>query len=99
MIQLNDINSCSDSQGSFQREGIICNEYFSRIKIESLLQNINFQIFSIGNPAVLVCRRSDCLLLIYSNGTFTISEVSSIEKMLQIIDEIRNHLKILYRNN
>ena|SRR3990167_9022521 len=99
MIQLNDIKPCSDNQGSFQLEGFIHDEYFSTTKIESILKRINFKTFSVGNPVVLICRRSDCLLLIYSNGNFTISEVSSKEKTLQIITEIKDNFQLLRRNS
>ena len=94
MIQLYDTKPCADHMDSVQAEGVISKEHFSLSYFESLLRQIGFRVFSVGNPLVLICRRPDCLLLVNSDGSFNISEVSSNEKLLQVVDEIRNQIII-----
>lgn len=88
MICLHDIKPCSDYQGKLQVEGTIDKESFSLERFEAFLQAMDFTVFSLGNPKVLICRRKDCMLFVRANGIFTISEVSSEKELLQIIDEI-----------
>jgi hypothetical protein len=92
MIQLSDIKPCSDYRNRVQAEGLITETTISLNALEFCLRERNFKVFSIGDPLVLVCRRGDCMLLVKANGTFTISEVSSEEKLTQIIQEIEELL-------
>ena len=66
MIQLYDTKPCADHMDSVQAEGVISKEHFSLSYFESLLRQIGFRVFSVGNPLVLICRRPDCLLLVNS---------------------------------
>ena len=92
MIQLNDVKSCSDYIGSVQIEGSVSKEHFSLSRFEQFLPHIGFKVFTIGNPTVLVCRRSDCIFFVKSDGNFQISQVSSKERLMQIIHEIEKQI-------
>lgn len=91
MIQFNDIHPCADNHGSFQCEGCIDGS-ISNPTIESILVRLDFKLISVGSPPVLICKRSDCLLLIYSDLRFTLSEAASKEKMLEVLKEFEAHL-------
>lgn len=94
MIELYDIKPCADYRNTVQAEGQIRQENFSLNDIEQLLRDLNFKVFSLGEPLVLICKSKDCQLLVSSNGSFNISEVSSEEKLFQIIEEIESKIII-----
>lgn len=85
MIELYDLKPCSDYPHAVQAEGLIHKAVFSLIQIEQILLNNKFQVYSIGNPLVLICRNSECMLFVNSDGSFTISQVATKEILLQII--------------
>lgn len=91
MIQLHDTKPCSDNIDFVQSDGFINQLFFSIEHFETIMSHINFNVFSIGDPKVLICKRSDCLILIQSDGSFNISQVSSKKELLRIIDEIQKN--------
>ncbi len=92
-MQLYDIIPCSDYQGKVQMGGKIEEKEVPLSDFVSILTNLRFRIFSLGNPVVFVCKRQDCLFLLHSDGNFSISEVSSEENLSQIIEEIKNQIR------
>lgn len=93
LMQLYDIIPCSDYHGKVQMGGKIENEEIALQDFVTILTNLGFRIFSLGNPVVFICRRQDCLFLLHADGNFSISEVSSKEILSQILNEIKNQIR------
>ena len=91
MIKLHEMKTCADYQGSIQVEGSF-NELGSLDFLEQILKHIHFRVFSIGNPRVLIGKRTDCMIIIGSNGTFNISQVLSHERLANIVSEIQEQI-------
>lgn len=92
MIQLSSTMPCADNYDSVQADGFIHKNNFSIDQFELLLITLDFKTCVIGNPKVLLCRRSDSMMLIQSNGHFNISKVSSEDDLKRIISEINENL-------
>lgn len=88
MIQLYEIKPCADYPDKIQVEGSFGNQVTLK-SLESLMQEIRFKVFSIGDPAVLICKRPDCLFIIDSEGNFTLSEAASQEIVQNVINQIK----------
>ncbi len=93
MIQLYDLKPCSDYPDAVQAEGKITTQDFFLQQFEKILLKISFQVYSIGDPIVLICRRNDSMLIVNSDGSFNISQVPTEEILLGIIHDIRIQLE------
>lgn len=93
MIQFNESKPCADDPDSIQVEGTISLDPFDLAMMESKMLKMHFKVFTLGNPKVLICKREDCFMMVHCDGSFTLSQIASKEKLLSLIQELEEELK------
>lgn len=93
MIDLTMIKTCADYSDSIQAEGFINLEMVPFLGMENLLKSLQFSVFFLGEPQILIGRRPDCSIILHQTGLVSLSEVCSEEKLSSIIQEIELHAK------